>query len=92
MESDGGKEFYNSIFQNILKKNTHHYSRFTDEGPSAAERVIRTICNLLQKSVFLSGKANWLSELPSLIKKYNITNHISTEKTPIQASKKVNKK
>ena len=53
IESDRGTEFYNSIFQNLLKnKNIHHYSRFTDKGPSIAERVIRTIRNLLKKACF----------------------------------------
>ena len=38
IESDRGTEFYNSISQNFLKKeNIHHYSRFTDKGPSVAE-------------------------------------------------------
>ena len=47
IESDRGSEFYNKIFQNFLKlKNIKHYSRFTDKGPSIAERVIRTIRNL----------------------------------------------
>ena len=46
IESDRGTEFYNKIFQNFLKiKNIHHYSRFTDKGPSIAERVIRTVRN-----------------------------------------------
>ena len=50
LESGRGAEFYNSVFQNSLKvKNIHHYSRFTDKGPSKAERVIRTIHNLLKK-------------------------------------------
>ena len=53
IESDRGAEFYNSIFQNFLKsKNIHHYSRFTDKGPSIAERVIRTIRNLLKSLYF----------------------------------------
>ena len=53
IESDRGAEFYNSIFQNFLKtKNIHHYSRFTDKGPSVADRVIRTIRNLLRKPIF----------------------------------------
>ena len=53
LESDRGTEFYNSIFQNFLKsKNIKHYSRFTDKGHSIAERVIRTIRNLLKKPVF----------------------------------------
>ena len=93
IESDRGTEFYNSIFQNFLKsKSIHHYSRYTDKGPSIAERVIRTVRNLLKKPVFEKGKADWLSELPSVIKKYNNSIHSSTKMTPIQASKKSNEK
>ena len=69
IESDRGTEFYNSLFQNFLKlKNIHHYSRYTDKGPSIAERVIRTVRNLLKKPIFLAGNANWISELPSVVK------------------------
>ena len=93
LESDRGSEFYNSIFQNFLKsKSIHHYSRFTDKGPSIAERVIRTVRNFLKKPVFAKGKADWLSELPSVVKHYNNTVHNSTKMTPIQASKKINEK
>ena len=93
IESDRGTEFYNNIFQNFLKiKNIHHYFRYTDKGPSIAERVIRTIRNLLKKPVFEKGKADWLSELPSVVKKYNNTIHHSIKMTPNQASKKSNEK
>ena len=93
LESDRGSEFYNSIFQNLLKsKNIHHYSRFTDKGPSIVERVIRTVRNLLKQPVFEKGKADWLSELPSVVKKYNNTIHHSTKMKPIDASKKSNEK
>ena len=92
-ESDRGTDFYNSIFQNFLKsKNIQHYSRYTDKGPSIAERVIRTIRNLLKKPVFLAGNADWVSELSSVIKQYNNTIHHSIKMTPIQASKKSNEK
>ena len=71
LETDRRKEWYNSIFQNFLKlKNIQHYSRFTDKGHSLAERVIRTIRNLLKKQVFKKGNADWISEHPSVIKKY----------------------
>ena len=41
VKSDRGDEFYNSIFQSFLNsKNTHYFSRFTNKGPSIAERVI----------------------------------------------------
>ena len=59
IESDRGAEFHNSIFQNLLKrKNIQHYSRFLDKHPSIAERVLRTIRNLLEKPVFEKGKAS----------------------------------
>ena len=93
LESDRGTEFYNSIFQKFLKsKNIQHYSRYTDKGPSIAERVIRTIRSFLKKPVFEKGKADWLSELPSVVKKYNNTIHSSIKMTPNQASKKSNQK
>ena len=91
IESDRGTDIYNNIFQNFLKlKNIHHYSRFTDKGPSIAERVIRTIRNLLKKPVFLAGNADWLSELSAVVDKYNNTIHSSTKMTPNQANKKSN--
>ena len=93
LESDRGAEFYNNIFQNFIKnKNIQHYSRYTDKGPSIAERVIRTVCNLLKKPVFLAGEASWINELPSVIKQYSNTIHSSIKMTPIQASKKSNEK
>ena len=66
----------NSFFQNFIKnKNIQHYSRFTDNRLGISERVIRTIRILLGKPVFLRGNADWLSELPSVIKQYNNTIH-----------------
>ena len=76
IESDRGAEYYNTIFQNSLKsKNIQPYSRFTAKGPSIAERVIRTIGSLLKKAMFEKGNADWLSELPSVNKKYKNTIH-----------------
>ena len=93
IESERGAEFYNSVFQNYLKvKNIHHCFRFTDKVPSTVERVIRTIRILLKKTVFEKGNAHRLSQLPSVIKKYNNTIQSSTKMNPIQASKKSNEK
>ena len=93
LESDRGIEFYISIFQNFLKlNNIHHYSRFIDKGPSIAESVIRTLRNLLKKPVLEKRRADWLSELPSVVKMYNNTIHHSMKMTPVQASKKSNER
>ena len=90
LELDRGAEWYNSIFENFLKvKRIHYYSRFTDKGPSIAERVIRTKRNLLKKPIILAGNADWLSELSPVIKKYNNTIHSSTKTTPIEAIEKL---
>ena len=77
----------------LLKtKSIQHYSQFTDSCPIVVERVIRTIRNLSKKPVFLKGKADLISELPSAINQYNNTIHHSIKMTPIQASKKINRK
>ena len=93
LESDRGAEFYSNIFQKFLNsENIHHYSRFTDKSLSIAERVIGTIRKLIKKPIFEKGNADWLSELPSVIKQYNYTIHSSIKMTPNQASKKINEK
>ena len=93
MKSNRGTEFYNNIFQSFLKlKNIHHYSRFTDKGPSIAERVIRTIRNLLKKQIFPAVNVFWLSELTAVVDKYSNTIHHSKKIIPIQASEKSNEK
>ena len=42
----------------------------------------------MKKPVLERGNADWLSEIPSAIKKYNNTIHHSNEMTRVQASKK----
>ena len=73
-------------------RNIHQYSRLTDKGPSIAECVIRTIRNLLKKSVFEKVNASWITELSSVVKQYINTIHHSVKMTSVQASKKVNEK
>ena len=81
------------IFNEFLNnKKIKRHSRYTDTGAVFAERFNRTIRNLLKKLVFLKGNADWLSELPTVIKQYNNTIHTPTKMTPIQAPKKSNEK
>ena len=86
---------FSCILKYTAKNNNNkikRYSRCTDKGAVFAERLNRTLRNLLKKPVFEKGNANWISELPSIVKKYNNTIHHSIKMTPIQASKKVNEK
>ena len=57
IESDRASEWFNSIFQNFFEKKVIHlHSIFTDRGPSIAERIFRTVSNLLKKPVFDKSK------------------------------------
>ena len=91
IETDRGKEFYNSIFQDFLNKNDIKlYSRNSSYGAVFAERFNRTIRDLLKKIVFENGDGNWIDVLPKITKQYKNRTHSSTKLTPIQASLKTN--
>ena len=91
VETDRGKEFYNIIFQDFLNKNNIKlHSRNTSLGAVSAERLNRTIRDLLKKPVFEKSDGNWIDGLPKITKQYNNKVHSSTKLTPIQASLKKN--
>ena len=93
LESDDGKEYVNKIFNELLNiHNIKRYSRNTTFGPVFAERFNRNIRNLLKKPVFEKRNADWLNELPSVVKQFNNTIHNSTKMKPIDASRKPNEK
>ena len=91
IETDRDKGFYNNIFQDFFNKNDIQlYSRNSSYGAVFAERFNRTIRDLLKKIVFEHGDANWIDNLPAIMKKYNNKVHSSSKLTPIQASLKKN--
>ena len=91
IESDRGKEFYNNIFQDILNKNnTKIYSRNISVGAVFAERLNRTIRDLLKRPVFERGDGIWIDVLPRITGQYNNRIHSTTKLTPIQGSLKKN--
>ena len=91
IESDGSKDFYNNIFQNLLNKNNIKiYSRISSYVAVFAERFNRTIRDLLKRPVFEKSDGKWIDVLPKLRKQYNSRILSSTMLTPIQASLKKN--
>ena len=86
IESDRGKELYNNIFQDFLNENDiKYYSRNSSFGAVFAERFNRTIRDLLKRTIFEKGDANWVDVLPTITKQYINRIHSSTKLTPIQA-------
>ena len=91
IETDRGKDFYNITFQDFLNNNNINlYSRNSSYGAVFAERISRTIRDLLKKIVFEKGDGNWIDVLQTITKQYNNRIHSSTKLTPIQASLKKN--
>ena len=89
IERDRGKEFYNNIFQDFLKKNNIKlYSRNSSYGAVFAERFNRTIRDLLKRPVFEKGDGIWIDVLPTITKQYNNRIHSSIKSTRIRASLK----
>ena len=79
IESYRGREFYNNIFHTLLRlHNIHHYSFCSDKGLSIAERVNKSIRNLLKKPIFGKGNSSRVSELTLVTK--NITIPFTTQR------------
>lgn len=83
LQTDNGKEFYNSDFQVLMKSNgINHYSTFSNLKASIVERVNRTLKNMMWKEFSLQGSYKWLSLLPKIVKEYNNKKHSTTGMKP----------
>ena len=81
---DRGSEFINEDFRtNILKKyNIEMYHMFTNSKSVYAERVIRTIKELIMIPFNKSG-GDWYSNIDNAVNKYNNSVHSRIKKKPI---------
>lgn len=89
LQSDMGKEYYNSEFKNLMKKhNINHYSSYSVKKAAMAERVIRTIKTKIYKMFNLRGKHIWIDKLREITDDYNNTKHSVIKMKPKDVSKK----
>ena len=76
LQTDAGKEFYNSTFAALMKqKNIHHFSTSGDAKASIVERFNRTF-------------KDYLPVLPDLVKGYNASYHHTIGMAPNQVNLK----
>lgn len=88
IQSDMGKEFYNSEFQHLMKRyNIHHYSTYSIMKASICERFNRTLKSLMWKEFSLQGNYKWLHMLQKLVDKYNNTVHRTIKLKPKDVNK-----
>lgn len=93
LQTDMGKEFYNSEFKTLMDKFTiNHYSTYSNMKSSIVERVNRTLKNMMWKEFSMQGSYKWLQLLPNIVKQYNSTKHRTTGYKPIEVNRHNEKK
>lgn len=89
LQTDMGKEFYNTNFQAFVKKNKiNHYSTYTVMKASVVERFNRTLKNAMWKQFTLNGSYRWIDLLSQLIHDYNHRRHRTIGMRPIDVTPK----
>lgn len=88
LQTDQGTEFYNTKFQNLMKKhNINHYNTYSTKKAAIAERVIRTLKSRIFKYFSLNGTYKWIGVLPEITKEYNNSKHRTTGYKPSEVNK-----
>lgn len=88
LQTDDGKEFFNSKFKELMKiYNINHYSTKSDKKASIVERFNRTLKGTMFKRFSHRGSYIWYDILPSLIKSYNNKYHRTIGMKPIEVNK-----
>ena len=88
IQTDLGKEFYNSNVQALFKKlKIKHYSVYSQFKAALVERFNRTLRERITKYFIARGKKKWVSVLPKFVEAYNNTKHRSIGMKPIEVNK-----
>jgi hypothetical protein len=89
IQSDLGKEFYNSTFQDIMKKySINHYSTFSNQKAFFCERLNRTLKEIMYREFTVQGNYRWLNLLKRVVQLYNNRHHRTIGKNPADVKKK----
>ena len=84
IETDRGKELYNSIFQNFSNNNNIKlFSRNTSVEAVFAEIFNQTIRDFLKRPVFEKADSKWVDMVSTIMKQYINRVHSSTKLTLI---------
>lgn len=89
LQTDMGKEFYNSEFKHLIKLySINHYSTFSVKKASIVERLIRTLKSKLFKHFSFSGSYRWIGNpLNGIVNSYNNSVHKTTKYKPVNVNK-----
>ncbi|XP_011859021.1 PREDICTED: uncharacterized protein LOC105556534 [Vollenhovia emeryi] len=87
LQTDMGKEFYNTYVQRLLKKqNINLYSTYSIMKASVVERFNRTLKNAMWKMFTLNGSYKWTDLLSRLTAEYNARKHRTIGMRPVDVT------
>lgn len=87
LQTDQGKEFYNSNFEKLMRKHRiNHYSTYSTVKASIIERFNRTLKEQMWKHFSFNGTYNWINNIQELVNKYNNTVHRTIKMKPIDVN------
>ena len=90
--TDKGKEFYNkNVNQLLSRKNIKLYSTENEEKSSVAERINRTIKQMMWKMFSANNNTIYVDKIDELLKNYNSSFHRSVQMSPAAVSDIKNK-
>lgn len=88
-QTDQGKEWFNTHVKKLMVKyGINHYATFSDLKASIVERLNRTLKERMWRMFTASGKYEWLSILPEIVKAYNNTVHRTIGMKPKEVKRK----
>ena len=89
LQTDNGKEFYNSLFNSLMKKHgITHYSTFSEMKAAIVERFNRTLKGAMYKRFSQRGSYKWHDILSDLVQKYNNSFHRTIGMKPVSVNKR----
>lgn len=88
LQTDQGKEYYNSYFSDLMKKHgINHYSTYSDKKAAIIERFNRTLKSAMYKQFSLRGSYKWIDILSNLVAEYNNRVHRTIKMRPRDVNK-----
>lgn len=89
LQTDKGKEFFNSSFEALMKRNDiQHFASESDQKAAVAERFNRTIKTRIWTYLSDKGSAKWVDVIQDLVRAYNNSYHRTIGMAPSKVQKK----
>ncbi|CAI5671384.1 unnamed protein product [Oreochromis niloticus] len=85
LQTDSGKEFFNSSFQSLMKKHgINHFATGSDLKASVCERFNRTLKSKMYRYFTAQNTRRYIDVLQDLLQSYNTSYHRSIKMAPNQ--------